>query len=173
MQYNRALDGPPPIPGTWRWDELRQRCLRETRRILGHREDAEEAAQEALLRAWRHRRRQTGGTPEAWVATIARREALRLLARRQAAYARRTADPDALDRLPSDAREHELALSSLVFDDTIGRLSEADQALARLHYQGDIGLGAIAAAMDLPEATVRVRIHRARARIRDEMRDTS
>ena len=34
------------------WAFVRQRCLREARRMLD-REDAEEAVQEALARAWR------------------------------------------------------------------------------------------------------------------------
>jgi hypothetical protein len=38
---------------SWDWDALRISCLREARRLLTCEEDAEEAAQYALLLAWR------------------------------------------------------------------------------------------------------------------------
>ena len=52
--------------------------------MLHHREDAEEAAQEALLRAWRAT--DAGATvdrADAWLTTIARNEAYRLIDRRR------------------------------------------------------------------------------------------
>src|SRR3954471_15304189 len=64
------------------WLALRQYCLGEALRVLRDREDAEEAAQEALLRAWRHRRSRRSGSWRPWVRAIARNEALRVAARR-------------------------------------------------------------------------------------------
>ena len=43
---------------SWDWNALSTSCLREARRLLDSEQDAEEAAQEALLRAWRGRERQ-------------------------------------------------------------------------------------------------------------------
>src|SRR4051794_12269275 len=66
----------------WDWGELRQRCLRETRRVLGQGGAAEDATQEALIRAWRQRDScQDPRRPGPWISTIARREALRLAGR--------------------------------------------------------------------------------------------
>src|SRR4051794_35951608 len=67
----------------WDWSAARALCLRQARRILGAGADAEDAAQEALIRAWRMRDNcLTPEAPEAWLISIARREALRVAARR-------------------------------------------------------------------------------------------
>src|SRR3954451_23426065 len=64
------------------WLRLRQHCLAEALRVLRDREDAEEAAQEALLRAWRHRASRRSANWLPWVRAIARNEAFRIAARR-------------------------------------------------------------------------------------------
>lgn len=75
----------PPAHGpTWNWTDVRALCLREARRVLGPSSAAGDAAQEAAIRAWRQRERcQTPARPDAWLAAIARHEALRLLAERR------------------------------------------------------------------------------------------
>ena len=50
---------------SWDWVGLRASCLRETRRVLASEHDAEEAAQDALLRAWRGRDHQRTAGSEA------------------------------------------------------------------------------------------------------------
>src|SRR5215217_1253454 len=40
---------------SWDWNSLSDSCLREARRLLRSEQDAQEAAQDALLRAWRGR----------------------------------------------------------------------------------------------------------------------
>src|SRR3954462_14354937 len=72
------MDAPPPRSD---WIALRQYCLGEALRVLRNRDDAEEAAQEALLRAWRHRRSRRSAAWVPWVRTIARNEAFRVAAR--------------------------------------------------------------------------------------------
>src|SRR5215217_6462577 len=65
----------------WDWNRLRRRSRAEALRVLGDPYTADEAAQEAMTRAWRQRAKcRTPGTPEPWVAQIARNEALRLRA---------------------------------------------------------------------------------------------
>jgi DNA-directed RNA polymerase specialized sigma24 family protein len=65
------------------WSHAREVCLRETRRVLRGYDDAEEAAQEALLRAWRYRSGHRNSSAwAAWLARIARNEALRWAGRR-------------------------------------------------------------------------------------------
>src|SRR5437588_1520160 len=76
----RKLDEQPP----WHWAAARQRCLREARRILGNRDDAEEAVQEAMARAWRRRAAcRTPAAPLPWLLQITRNESMRLAARRR------------------------------------------------------------------------------------------
>src|SRR5437868_3423639 len=65
------------------WTSARSRCLREARRVLRDPHDAEEAVQEALVRAWRRREScQSRDEPLPWLLQITRNESLRLLARR-------------------------------------------------------------------------------------------
>src|SRR5256885_7155960 len=76
----RGADEHPP----WQWAAARQRCLREARRILRNRDDAEEAVQEAMARAWRGRAAcRTPAAPLPWLLQITRNEAIRLAARRR------------------------------------------------------------------------------------------
>src|SRR3954453_18099765 len=81
-----AMSNPPVVDMggafEWDWGDLRLRCLRETRRVLGNGGAAEDATQEALIRAWRQRDScQDPRRSGPWVSTIARREALRLVVR--------------------------------------------------------------------------------------------
>src|SRR5438045_3362945 len=66
----------------WDWPLIRKRCAAEAFRILRRPQDAEEAVQEALARAWRSRA--TCRTPDAplpWCLQITRNEALRTISR--------------------------------------------------------------------------------------------
>src|SRR5919199_4866170 len=63
----------------WDWGAVHAICLREARRVLGADPAAEDAAQEATFRAWRYSTQcRSPDHPVAWLATIARREALRI-----------------------------------------------------------------------------------------------
>src|SRR5919107_6432057 len=71
----------PKHQDCWDWAYLRKRSRAEALRVLGDPYTADEAAQEAMTRAWRQRHHcRTPGTPEPWVAQIARNEALRVRA---------------------------------------------------------------------------------------------
>ena len=64
------MDAPTPRR-TPEWGAIHRLCLNETRRILGPGARADDAAQEAIIRAWRHwdRRSHSDAVP-AWVRTI-------------------------------------------------------------------------------------------------------
>ncbi len=55
----------------------------------------------------------------------------------------------------------------------IGKLSAQDQLLLALRYELDLTQEGIAAVLSLPEGTVKIRLHRARARIRAAMEDSA
>jgi RNA polymerase sigma factor (sigma-70 family) len=48
----------------------------------------------------------------------------------------------------------------------LGSLSERDRGLLEMRYREDLTQGAIAARLGIPEGTVKVRLFRARARLR-------
>jgi RNA polymerase sigma-70 factor (ECF subfamily) len=161
---------PSTLPRTsstsWDWAELRNFCFAHALRVVGCRDTAEEAAQEAIVRAWRHREScRQPERPLGWLRRIAHNEAVRVACRR----------PDELltgDPLPasggrtddSDALENRLLFSGI-----LGTLSEADQELAWLRYYEDLTCAKLADHFGLSEATVKVRLHRLRKRLRQRL----
>ena len=162
-----------PDPGSWEWAAARQRCLREARRILGNRDDAEEAVQEAFIRAWRKRNAcRTPGAPLPWLLQITRNESMRLAARRSRRQASEIpeAEPEA-----APAPGHETALdqtlTTVATEQALSVLGEDERRLLRLRYEEDLTQGQVAAALGVPEGTVKVRLHRVRARLRADAAD--
>jgi RNA polymerase sigma-70 factor, ECF subfamily len=145
---------------------MRKFCFVQALRVVGCPDTAEEAAQEAIVRAWRHRDScRQPDTPLGWLRRIAHNEAVREACRRRdellldeplAAMAGRTDESDALE-------------DRLVFNGILGTLSEADQELARLRYYEDLTCAKLADHFGLSEATVKVRLHRLRKRLRQRL----
>jgi RNA polymerase sigma-70 factor, ECF subfamily len=142
---------------------LRSRCVLEARRVLP-RPDAEEAAQEALVRAWLRRDScRSPGEPLPWLLEITRNEARRLSgrqARRSELVAAMPLEPDCEDR--------ELAGTALrvSVEQALSTLGDGDQRLLRLRYAEDLTQSEVARRLGVPEGTVKVRLHRARRRLR-------
>ena len=124
--------------------------------------EAEDIAQDALLRAWR--RRSTLRDPERrnqWLATIVRNEAFRQ-------HARVRPDPIATIELHEGA-EDEQVLAAVELADiqaALARLTERDRQLLEMRYEEDLTQAAIAVRLGIPEGTVKVRLHRARKKLR-------
>jgi RNA polymerase sigma-70 factor (ECF subfamily) len=130
--------------------------------ILRNREDAEEAAQEALLRSWRRLEQCRGDDPGPWTRQISRNEAFRVAARRKR--------PELLsDELP-DVGDVDSELEQLPLAETVRvamrQMTTADQLLIRLRYTEDLTQPQLAEVFDLPEGTIKIRLHRARAKLR-------
>ena len=138
--------------------------------MLGNREDAEEAAQEALLRAWRHRgsRRSADWLP--WVRAIARNEALRIADHRRRHFQRevhREAEP----REDDSPAELDGVVESLSVKALLQPLRPEERDLLRLRYEEDLTNGEISRRLGMPEGTVKVRLHRLRGRLRAGLRE--
>jgi RNA polymerase sigma-70 factor (ECF subfamily) len=145
----------------WNWDLVRTQCLREAERILGRSGTAEDAAQEAAVRAWRRRGDcRTPDRPQPWVATIARNEALRIADRRH---------PDPLGARTEAAEEsHEdKILGHADMERALAGLSGRDRAIIRGRYWDDLDYRELGRLLRVPEGTARVRLHRALARLRE------
>ena len=145
---------------------MRSFCFKQALRVVDCPETAEEAAQEAIVRAWRHRDScRKPDQPFGWLRRIAQREAIRAACKRPnevlVAEPRRAqnavfADEDSLE-------------NRLLFRRILGTLSEADQELAWLRYYEDLTCARLAERLGLSEATVKVRLHRLRQRLRERM----
>jgi RNA polymerase sigma-70 factor, ECF subfamily len=162
----RTLENVSPTLGEWDWDAMRAHCLTVTRRFLSP-PAAEDAAQEAVLRAWGVADRDAIRDPRAWVAQIARREALRLAAR-ESVLAGRHAGLE-VDLLAVSDREVDLddALSAAGM---LAALPTPDGEILRLRYLEDLTQTEVAHRLGIPEGTAKVRLHRARKRLEREFR---
>jgi RNA polymerase sigma-70 factor (ECF subfamily) len=149
----------------WDWPLIRKRCTAEALRILRGDQEAEEAVQEALARAWR--RRETCRTPEAplpWCLQITRNEAFRAISRRRAQPDQEPMDEDALE--DAGALEHEpQALVRIDVNRALSSLAAHERLLIALRYSHGYTHAEIAEKLKIPEATARVRLHRVQKRL--------
>jgi RNA polymerase sigma factor (sigma-70 family) len=153
----------------WDWAELRSFCFDQALRVVGSRELADEAAQEAVLRAWRHRDScRQPERPFGWLRRIAHNEAIRAASRRPAAELL-VDEPFAESDGPTD--EEDAVENRLLFRAVLATLGEPDQELARLRYYEDLTCASLADHFGLSEATVKVRLHRLRRRLRQRLED--
>ncbi|HEY2477401.1 MAG TPA: sigma-70 family RNA polymerase sigma factor [Solirubrobacterales bacterium] len=146
----------------WEWGEAQRICLRLSYRYASNPSEAEDIAQEALLRAWRRRSTlRDEGSRQGWLAAIVRNEAFRY-------YSRPRPDPtDVLEIY--EGSEDELVLSTVDRADleaALQGLSERERVLLSLRYEEDLTQPAIAARLGIPEGTVKVQLHRARVKLR-------
>ena len=140
-------------------------CLRMAYHYASNPNEAEDIAQDALLRAWRRRSTlRDDARRKEWLGTIVRNEAFRHHSRVR---------PDPVDTVERwEGAEDERIVSTVERADlhaAVKRLSERDQKLIELRYTEDLTQEAIARRLGLPDGTVKVRLHRVRHRLREEM----
>lgn len=146
----------------WDWGTLLEQCLRESQRVLGPTAEAEDAAQEAAVRAWQKRAScESADRPGAWVRTIAQREALRMTARRRELPLDEVGEPGACDE---DRR-----LLQRSVRDALAALTDDERRLLLGSYWYDLPTTELSRMLGRGEATVRVQLHRIRARLRDTL----
>lgn len=137
------------------------------RRVLGSDADADDAAQEAFVRAWR-------GLPgfdhrsafRTWLYRIAVRACLDRrpgMARRLAELA---AEPDAPDGAPPPERAAERGDARRRVRAAVDALPDAQRLLVTLHYLEELRYDEVAALTGMPLGSLKVALHRARARLR-------
>jgi RNA polymerase sigma-70 factor (ECF subfamily) len=137
-------------------------------RITRCREEAEDAAQEAFLRAWlalpRFRGEASFGT---WLHRIVARRALDRAAAHRA-RATREEDVEAAERLPAPglSESRDLVLVRRL-ERLMGCLNHRERAAIQLFYGEDLPVREVAALLDTPENTVKTHLRRARAALRE------
>lgn len=139
-------------------------------RVLRNAPDAEDCVQEALLRAWRYRKRQEIANEAAWLARITWRTALDRKGRRTA-FCLEEVDGDS--RLRSSGQTPE---ESAADREMLARVEQMIAALPRklrdpliLSVWGEMDASEIAAVLELSPASVRSRLLRARRQLKDRL----
>jgi RNA polymerase sigma factor (sigma-70 family) len=149
----------------WDWPLIRKRCAVEALRMLRLHHDAEEVVQEALARAWRSRGScRTPDAPLSWCLQITRNEALRLIGRQRSASQEPLGNRDVEDGRTGG--EDERALVRVDVNRALQALTSHERLLINLRYEQDWSHPQIAAKLEIPEATARVRLHRAHKRLK-------
>lgn len=146
----------------WEWGKAHRVCLRLAYRYASNPSEAEDIAQDALLRAWRKRDTlREEGSRNQWLATIVKHEAFRQ-------HARPRPDPTAAIE-QQEGEEDQRVLATVELADlhaALDRLNQRERDLLEMRYQDDLTQAAIADKLGIPEGTVKVRLHRARNKLR-------
>jgi RNA polymerase sigma-70 factor, ECF subfamily len=159
------------------FDELVRRTYVDTytlaSRLTGHEEDARDVVQEAYLRAWKGIRRFRGDAQfGTWMYRITANTAYTHIQRRT--RLRTTALDDApepvesgLDAQPEHAYEAAAGLADLA--DAVDRLPESLRQIVILKDIYGLPHDAIAEELDISVAAAKVRLHRGRKKLRDQL----
>jgi RNA polymerase sigma-70 factor (ECF subfamily) len=125
--------------------------------LTGDRASADDIVQETLLRAWRTPRilEQDPGSARSWMFTVARHlvidEARSARRRREIPVAE---TPDAIA-----ADETELLFEAMLIEEALAALSVEHRAVIVRAYYGALSVAEIAAELEIPEGTVKSRLH--------------
>lgn len=142
------------------YDEHAAALWRYALRLTGDRARAEDVVQETLLRAWRHPGviADVDRPARAWLFTVARN--MIIDERRSARFRHETDVPDpeqVADRPSPD--ETDPTLDRILLGTALRQLSDEHRAVVRRAYYQGWTTGQIAADLQIPEGTVKSRLH--------------
>jgi RNA polymerase sigma-70 factor (ECF subfamily) len=154
------------------YDDHAAALWRHALRLTGDPARAEDVVQETLLRAWQHPEVSDDGerSPRAWLFTVARNmiidEGRSSRARNEVSW---------LDggqcAEPATADEVDAALDRILLAEVLARLSAAHRAVIRRSYYLGWTTAQIAHDLDIPEGTVKSRLHAAVRALRLSLQD--
>ncbi|PWJ39151.1 RNA polymerase sigma factor [Sediminitomix flava] len=141
--------------------------------LLKNKEEAEEVAQDSFIRAYKYLSSFNGKAKfSTWLYKIVYNTALTQLKRRKKFIS--SMDDVASSELPKTAAEQ--AANEIHKEDqkyylekAIARLSSEDQALITLFYMQELSLQEVSQVVNLPENTIKVRLHRIRKRLQKHL----
>jgi RNA polymerase sigma-70 factor (ECF subfamily) len=149
-----------------------QRLYRVARAILADDDEAQDVVQAAYLQAYTHLTQFSGRSSfRTWLIRIVINEARQRARVRRLELLSNTPEPEGLAAQvfkAAPAAEHEIALRELrqVLEWAVARLSESFRTVFILREVEQLSVAETAELLDIPEQTVRTRLHRARALLR-------
>lgn len=143
-------------------------------RFTDNREDAEEIAQDIFVKAYRSLADFRGASKfSTWLYTIVHNTCVSFLRKKKIATVSigGTNAQVQLENYGSGSRANELEQKSkhLLLHEAIGLLSSDDRQVISLFYKGEQSLDEIGRIMGLEPNTVKVKLHRARIRLKEKM----
>lgn len=139
-------------------------------RMIGHREDAADLAQEVFLRVYKSLHRFRAGAPfRPWLYKIATNVAINYLRARRATLPLDEEAPLREDRF-SPERMAELRELGHQVGQVLLQLPEAYRAVILMRHIEELSYEEMAQALDVPLGTVKVRLHRARLLLMEKLR---
>ncbi|MHC4822379.1 MAG: RNA polymerase sigma factor, partial [Planctomycetota bacterium] len=141
--------------------------------VLGHREDAREAVQEAFLKCWRRRHDAPSlRTPRAWVFSVVLNAARDLRRRRKV---RRTGTLPPEDVMPPSSTVADPAATAERREavsrarEAIGHLPDAEKEVFLLRQNGELTFTQIGESLGIPVGTAKTRMRAALRRLREAL----
>jgi RNA polymerase sigma-70 factor (ECF subfamily) len=147
--------------------------------LLGDKTEAEDVVQEVLIRLWRHGAEVQEGRLRSWLMRVTRNACIDAVRRRRARVdGRRSKESCSLGHIEIDVPGPERLAQSAELGDRIAvaleRLQEPQRSVVVMREIQGMSYREIAEVMEMPLNSVRVALHRGRARLRlalEEVRD--
>ncbi|HEX6901509.1 MAG TPA: sigma-70 family RNA polymerase sigma factor [Thermoanaerobaculia bacterium] len=158
----------------------RRRVYSFARYLLSNREEAEDVTQEVLLRLWRHQEGVDEERLGSWLLRVTRNACYDLLRRRRseaAAGISASLDEEDAHEVASSEPSPEVRARDTDFRrrllEALGELGEPYKSVVILREVQGLPHREIGEALGIPEATVRVHLHRGRRKLRERLREVS
>ncbi len=151
--------------------EHKDRIYSYAARMLRGTAEAQDVAQEALVKLWQHRERVEGQTAHFWLRRTAHNLCIDKIRRRKASPEVSTELQESLspDTRLGPARLAEAAELGGRIEQELARLPERDRAVLLLREVQGLPYAEIAQILDVPLGTLKARLHRAREQLRTRL----
>ena len=160
------------------YDRFRGVIFSTVYKVLNDREDSEDTAQEVFAQIWQkaHLFKASRGRPLTWVATMARNRAidrLRTKQRRAQLGLNFQEQEAAEEQMQTRDASDDAAFSerAATLRGAMGRLTEGQREALELVYFGGLTHTEVAARLGLPLGTIKARVRRGLARLRESLPD--
>ena len=153
--------------------QYRNRIFGLAYHLLSNREEAEDVTQEVFMRFWTHRAELDPERVFGWLLRVTRNASLDAIRRRKTYQRSVTSNDDIVDQAPGSSPDPHSDAESAEFNRmlqaALATLDEPYRSLLVLREIQDLPYQEIAEALTLPLTSVKVYLHRARKKLRNQL----